>query len=104
MDLSETKAVLTVLQHIHSYAWTLQSDDSRCFANEIAAAASMGYISTEVVYGSRVFGRRWKITVRGLAFLCGASDLIAEEELAHFRRQSPAASASGEVLAVSEGA
>jgi hypothetical protein len=49
------------------YQITTKSDFAREFADYVAMAASMGFISTRV--NSTVYGRQWQITVRGLTAL-----------------------------------
>lgn len=75
--------LLRVIQHVHSYAVTTKSDLAREYADEIACAASRGFISTLVIPGGSLFGKRWKVTVLGLAFLeREAAPIVASEEAA----------------------
>ena len=83
-DPALSPSLLSVLQHIHTYTWTLQNDDARKYAFEVAVAAYNGFISTEVLPGYPVHGRVWKITAKGLAHLTRNASIIAEDELARF--------------------
>jgi hypothetical protein len=87
VDHTPSISLLSVLQHIHTYTWTLQSDDARRFAHEVAEASSRGWITTEIVPGSNVYGRQWKITLTGIAALMRDAHLIAEEEIAHYQEK-----------------
>jgi len=99
-DPALSPALLSVLQHIHTYTWTLQSDDSRKYAFEVAVAAYNGYISTEVLPGYPVHGRVWKITTTGLAHLTANAHIIADEELSRFMAKPVDPQAGLEVDAV----
>lgn len=84
-----TPRLLAALQRVWTYARSTKSDFAREYADEIAQAASAGYITTQVAPGPYdpdfdVFGRLWKITPAGLTVLWVNSDLIAEEEVANF--------------------
>lgn len=75
------ESILTLLQHVHTYPTSIQSDLARTAAQEIAEAASRGYISTKVVPTADTFGRVWKITHTGLMYLTSNARLIADVEL-----------------------
>lgn len=76
--------LLTVLQHVHTYGMMIQSDDARRYAEVVAEAASRNLITTEVIHGSGVHGRLWKITIGGLQLLNAGSSMIVDEELKAF--------------------
>jgi hypothetical protein len=84
---SRKESLLTLLQHIHTYPTAIQSDLSRGCAQEIAEAASRGYISTLVIPGERTYGRVWKITHTGIMFLTNNAACIAKDELAAYNAQ-----------------
>lgn len=73
-----------LLQRIWTYSLTTKSDEVRSRADEIAEAASKGYITTQVVYGSALCGRLWKITEPGLAWLKQNATLISTTEEANY--------------------
>ena len=56
----------TVVAHVRRSTLTLQSDVARQLCLDVAAAASLGFITTETDEG---FGRIWRVTSRGIAFL-----------------------------------
>lgn len=56
-----------VLYTAYLHSFKIQSDYSREFAQEVAALASLGYISTVEAPG--VFGRSWRCTGIGLEVL-----------------------------------
>lgn len=66
-----------VLLEAHKVGFTVSSNFARAHADFVAMAASLGYLSTRV--HKNVFGRDWRPTVRGLAWL-NTYDLITEEE------------------------
>jgi hypothetical protein len=72
--------VLTVLQRIWTYAITTKSDYSREYADELAEAASRGFVTTEITPGSNLYGRLWKITALGLSYLARNSHSISDQE------------------------
>lgn len=61
---SQLNAVL-YMAYLHTFK--IQSDYSREFAQEVAALASLGYISTVEAPG--IFGRSWRCTGLGLDVL-----------------------------------
>jgi hypothetical protein len=79
--------LLRLLQRVHSYSITTKCDLAREYADEIAAAASRGFISVLVVPGGSIYGRRWKVTTLGLAYLQHEARAILEEEEVKFLRK-----------------
>lgn len=57
---------------------TTKSDFAREYADYIAMAASMGFISTRIT--ETVYGRQWQITSRGLVALEDHYGIRDEEE------------------------
>lgn len=84
-DIEREDGLLRVLQHLWTYALTTKSDTARNFADEIAEAASRGFITTQVAFGDDLCGRLWKITVAGLQFLSEHGSRIAPEQVANYR-------------------
>lgn len=75
------KQLLRLLQRVHTYSPTTKSDRAREYADEIAGACSMGFITTLVVPGGSLHGHRWKMTVLGMSYLeHWAEDIEPEEE------------------------
>ena len=90
--------VLRVLQQLWTYAKTARSDIAREFAEEIAEAASRGFITTEVVPGGGLYGKLWKLTPAGLSFLWAKAHLIEVLEEKHYvERHTVQEQRSGEV-------
>lgn len=88
-DTGERDAVLvSLLQKVWVYGMTTKSDDARTFADEVAEAASRGFITTTIIPGGRIFGRLWKMTPEGIAFLFTNSACLADEELAYVQAHS----------------
>lgn len=56
-----------VLHRVYRKGLPLQADFSRTHAQEIAALASLGFISTKEA--PHFYGRTWRITKEGLTFL-----------------------------------
>lgn len=79
--------LLTLLQHIHTYAFTTKSDLARQHADMIAEAASKGLISTAIIPGSSHMGHIWKITTKGLTLLTACHKVIEEQELQAFHHK-----------------
>lgn len=52
-----------VVEYVYGDPMSVQSDFARTQAQWVAAAASLGYITTECPDG---FGRRWRLTVDGM--------------------------------------
>ena len=82
--MDRKRAILTFLQHVHTYPTAIQSDLARTDAHLVAEAASRGYITTQVVPGAYEYGRYWKITGNGLLFLNMGASLIKDQELAAY--------------------
>lgn len=62
-----TKAMVQVLGSIWSGHVTTKSDLTRQHANEVAEAASRGWITTAILRPSRNrYGRQWRMTSTGL--------------------------------------
>lgn len=74
-------ALVHLLQRVWTYPVTTKSDDARAFADEIAEGASRHYITTEIIPHGSMWGRIWKITPDGLAFLFANSTLLTFEEI-----------------------
>lgn len=72
--------LLSLLQRVWTYAITTKSDRAREYADEIAQAASAGFLTTEVLPNTGVFGRLWKVTPLGLTYLWDKADAVATEE------------------------
>jgi len=64
----------------HQHGFSVQSDFARRNAGYVAMAASMGLVSTRIV--GNAFGRMWRPTVEGMAFL-QAIDVELIEDDAH---------------------
>lgn len=81
--------LLHLLQLVWTSPITTKSDLAREYADEIAEAASRGFLTTRVVYGSprAVWGRRWKVTAEGLTFLRMSAHLITTQEIAAYADQ-----------------
>lgn len=59
-----------VLRHTYFKGYSVQSNYARKYAQEVAALASLGMITTQVVRGQTpVFGRIWRVTKAGMEFL-----------------------------------
>lgn len=58
--------IIEVLKRAHERPFKLKSDFARQYTAEVAAAASLGWISTLVYEAEGVYGDRWRITVPGL--------------------------------------
>jgi hypothetical protein len=59
------ESILDVLDRVRYGTLTIQSDWARSNGTAVAAAASLGLISTETPEG---FGRIWRLTAAGFAF------------------------------------
>lgn len=59
--------LLETLRTVWRYNVTTKSDFARDYADYIAMAASMGFISTRIT--ESIYGRQWQITSRGLVAL-----------------------------------
>jgi hypothetical protein len=59
-----------VLFRAYTHGFAVQSNYARHHAQEVAALASMGMLTTKVVRGtSPVFGRMWRVTLTGMKLL-----------------------------------
>jgi hypothetical protein len=58
--------------------FTTKSDFAREFADFVAMAASMGFITTRI--NSQVYGKQWQVTSRGLAALEHLYGIKVEED------------------------
>lgn len=76
--------LLCLLQRVWTYAFTTKSDLARAYADEIAEAASRGFLTTSVVPGRDIHGRLWKLTPGGLQYLYDHAGSIADEEVANY--------------------
>jgi hypothetical protein len=60
------KRIVTVVKRAHEAPFALKSNFAREYAIEVAAAASLGWIST-INYGpSIIYSNRWSVTRAGL--------------------------------------
>jgi len=78
------RQLLSLLQRVWTFSFTTKSDVARDFADEIAEGASRGFLSTEIVPGRAVYGRLWKVTSKGLSWLCANAELIADDEVRNY--------------------
>lgn len=76
--------LLQLLQRVWTYAITTKSDYAREYADEIAEAASRGFLTTAVVPGRAIHGRLWKVTPQGLSHLYDRASLIADQEVSKY--------------------
>jgi hypothetical protein len=81
-------ALVYVLQRLWTYSFTTKSDEARAFADEIAEAASRGFISTIVRPEGGLYGRLWKLTPQGLVYLYLNADALEAEEAAYVTRHA----------------
>ncbi len=59
-----------VLHRAYTHSFSIQSNYARRYAQEVAALASLGMITTQVVRGQTpVFGKLWRVSKSGMAFL-----------------------------------
>lgn len=64
-----TKRLELVIQQAYTKPFSLQSDFARSHAFFVAAAASMGLITTRTAPKQGLFGHLWRATKQGLSFL-----------------------------------
>lgn len=76
--------LLHLCQRVWTYAVTTKSDLARDYADEVAEGASRGFLTTLVAFGSDVYGRLWKVTEAGVAFLRINGDRIAADEVENY--------------------
>lgn len=74
------RALVHVLHRLWTYSLTTKSNEVRECADEVAEAASRGFITTSIVPRGSLFGRLWKLTPEGLAFLFDHATDVASEE------------------------
>jgi hypothetical protein len=65
--LTENQSLYEVLWYAYLKTFSISSDYARYKAQEIAALASMGLISTRC--GPRKYGRTWRVTEEGIETL-----------------------------------
>lgn len=70
--------LLETLRTVWQYNVTTKSDFAREYADYIAMAASMGFISTRIT--ESIYGRQWQITSRGLVALEDHYGIREDEE------------------------
>lgn len=64
-----TKRLTAVVQQAYTKPFSLQSDFARSNSFFVAAAASLGYITTRTGPRSSLYGHLWRTTRAGLQFL-----------------------------------
>ena len=69
-----------MLHRLWTYALTTKANEVREYADEVAEAASRGFITTSIVPQGTIFGRLWKLTPEGLVFLFDHATDVASEE------------------------
>lgn len=74
-------ALVLVLQQVWTYEVTTKGDFARTYADEFAEGSSRGYLTTAIIPQGRVFGRLWKLTPEGLAFLWANVGVLSQEEI-----------------------
>ncbi len=85
-DINQDR-LLALLQRVWTYSITTKSDYARAYADEIAQGASAGFLTTQIAPGDitkqdrPVFGRVWKVTPQGMAYLYEHADLIGQAEI-----------------------
>lgn len=82
--------VVYVLQRLWTYSSTTKSDLAREFTDEIAEAASRGFITTSVSPKGSVYGRLWKLTPSGLQHLYDNAWALTQEDAAYVSTHHPA--------------
>lgn len=70
--------LLCALQRVWRGEITTKSDYSRSMADEIAEAASRGFITTILIPGKSGWGRVWRLTPSGASYLFEHSARIAD--------------------------
>lgn len=70
--------VMVLLQHVWLHAPTTKADHVRSMADEVAECASRGFITTQIIPGRHGWGRIWKITPTGCAYLFENAARIAD--------------------------
>lgn len=72
---------MALLQKLWTYSVTTKSDDARVYADEVAEAASRGFITTAIIPKGEFYGRLWKLTNTGTDFLFAKSEYLEQEEV-----------------------
>lgn len=75
------EALVSVLQEVWTYERTTRGDLARVNADDIAEAASRGFVTTAIIPHGQVYGRLWKVTPEGLAFLYANANALNQEEV-----------------------
>lgn len=85
-EIDRRRSLLVLLQRVWTYSFTTKADIARDYADEIAEAASRGFLTTVVVPDRThpVYGRVWKITWQGLEFLYEHAAEIAAQEVRNY--------------------
>lgn len=78
------RLLLCLLQRVWTFSFTTKSDIARDYADEIAEGASRGFLTTQVVPSRTTYGRLWKVTPEGLAFLFQEAWHIADQEVSNY--------------------
>jgi hypothetical protein len=68
-EMERTLELCQVLSRLWTYSITTKSDEARIYADQIAEAASRGFITTAIAPHGTLFGRLWKLTPSGLSYL-----------------------------------
>lgn len=85
---ARTLELCQVLSRLWTYSMTTKSDEARLYADEIAEAASRGFITTAVAPHGSLYGRLWKLTPQGLLFLFANAGDPAATEIAYAQHAS----------------
>jgi shikimate kinase len=72
--------LVRILHRLWTYSLTTKSDEVRAYADEVAEAASRGFISTAIIPNGTLYGRLWKLTPSGTQFLFDHAAAVADEE------------------------
>lgn len=78
------QTLLVLLQRVWTYPITTKADLSREYADEIAEASSLGFLTTAIIPGRALHGRLWKMTPEGLLYLFENANVIADDEVANY--------------------
>lgn len=87
-DVGRVAGLVYVLNRLWTYALTTKADEARYYADEIAEAASRGFITTSITPGGSLHGRLWKLTPEGIAFLFDNAQCLDQEEDAYVQLHS----------------
>jgi len=69
LTIHNPEKLRAVVQRAYSKPFSLQSDFAREYAYFVAAAASLGFITTRISPKTDIYGSRWLVTRAGLLFL-----------------------------------